>query len=152
MENSLYDMYAVREYAGIGEGGRIPDETTILNFRHLLERHGLGREVFKAINHELMEKGRMIRKGIVVDATFIETASLKKNRKGRRDPEMSSGRKGNRWHFGMRLHAGVDAENGLVHSLAFTGANEHDMTQVSKLLYGEEKAIHGDAGYIGTRE
>ena len=149
MEDKLYDMYAVREYAGIGEEDRIPDETTILNFRHLLERHGLGKEMFNTINHQLRDKGLMVREGTIVDATFIEAPSSTKNKDGKRDPEMKSGKKGETWHFGMKMHAGVDADSGLVHSLEFTGANEHDITQASKLLHGEETAVHGDAGYVG---
>ena len=149
MEDTLYDMYAVREYAGIGEEDRIPDETTILNFRHLLERHGLGREMFSAINHQLRERGLMVREGTIVDATFIEAPSSTKNKEGSRDPEMKSGKKGSTWHFGMKMHAGVDAVSGLVHSLAFTGANEHDITQAEKLLHGEEEKVYGDAGYTG---
>ncbi|MBO4790471.1 MAG: IS5 family transposase [Oxalobacter sp.] len=152
MEDKLYDTYAVREYAGIGEEDRIPDETTILNFRHLLERHNLGKEMLNTINRQLRDKGLMVREGTIVDATFIEAPSSTKNKDGKRDPEMSSGKKGNTWHYGMKVHAGVDAENGLVHSLEFTGANEHDITQASKLLHGEESAVHGDAGYIGLEK
>ena len=152
MEDKLYDTYAVREYAGIGEEDRIPDETTILNFRHLLERYNLGKEMLNTINRQLREKGLIVREGTIVDATFIEAPSSTKNKDGKRDPEMSSGKKGNTWHYGMKVHAGVDAENGLVHSLEFTGANEHDITQASKLLHGEEEAVFGDAGYIGLEK
>lgn len=148
MEDALYDMYVIREYAGIEED-RIPDETTILNFRHLLEHHDLGKKLFRTINKQLMEKGLMMREGTIVDATFMEATSSTKNKDGKRDSEMSSGKKGNTWHFGMKMHTGVDAENGLVHSLELTGANENDITQASKLLHGKEESIHGDAGYIG---
>lgn len=149
MEDLLYELIPVRKFAGIAEDGAVPDETTILHFRHMLEKHGLGKKALDVVNQRIRSQGLMVREGTIVDATFIEAPSSTKNKEGKRDPEMKSGKKGDTWHFGMKMHAGVDADSGLVHSLEFTGANEHDITQVSKLLHGEETAVHGDAGYVG---
>lgn len=128
---------------------RIPDETTILNFRHLLERHGLGRKLFRGINRHLQENGLLLREGSIIDATIVAAPTSTKNREGERDPQMHQVKKGNEWHFGMKTHIGVDDALGLIHSVATTPANEHDITVADKLLHGEEQRVWGDAGYVG---
>ena len=117
-EETLYDSEAMRRFAGIELGDdRIPDETTILNFRHLLERHGLTEAIFAEVNGHLADKGITLRSGTLVDATIIDAPSSTKNKAGARDPEMSSTKKGNDWYFGMKAHIGVDADSGVTHSL-----------------------------------
>lgn len=126
-EESLYDSEAMRRFAGIELGDdRIPDETTILNFRHLLEKHKLTEKLFGEVNAYLADKGVTLRSGTLVDATIIDAASSTKNKAKARDPEMSSTKKGNDWYFGMKAHVGVDAASGIVHSLETTTAKAHD--------------------------
>ena len=151
MEEALYEIASMRRFAGFSLGsGSIPDETTILNFRHLLETHALTEKLFALINQYLLSKGLRLSKGTIVDATIIEAPSSTKNATGTRDPEMHQTKKGNNWHFGMKAHIGVDAETGLVHSLQTTSANVHDLTPVEELLTGEENTIFADAGYRGA--
>jgi len=142
----------LRRFAGLRLSERIPDETTILNFRHLLEAHGLGASLFKGINAHLAEQGYLLRQGTIVDATLISAPSSTKNHERKRDPEMHQTKKGNQWHFGMKLHIGVDADTGLVHSAVGTSANEHDITKADDLLHGGENRVHGDAGYAGIHK
>lgn len=149
MEDALYEIESLRRFSGLRLSERIPDETTILNFRHLLEAHGLGQTLFDEINTHLSEKGYLLRQGTIVDATLIEAPTSTKNKEKQRDPEMQQTKKGNQWYFGMKLHIGVDADSGLVHSAVATSANEHDITQADKLLHGKEQRVHGDAGYLG---
>ena len=125
----------------------VPDETTILNFRHLLEKNDLQEMIFKAINQHLEDKGLLMKRGTLVDATIIAAPSSTKNSSGKRDPEMSSTRKGSQYYFGMKAHIGVDGDSGLVHSLVGTKAKCHDSTQRERLLHGEEQVIGGDKGY-----
>ncbi len=148
MEDTLYEVESMRNFAGL-HLDRIPDETTILNFRHLLERHGLGKKLFREINKHLEEQGLMLREGTIVDATIIAAPSSIKNEKGERDPEMHQVKKGNEWHFGMKMHIGVDDALGLIHSVETTAANAADITLAGKLLHGDEKVVWGDAGYQG---
>jgi len=148
LEDALYEVESMRRFAGL-RLDRIPDETTILNFRHLLERHGLGKKLFKEINTHLKEQGLMLREGTIVDATIIAAPSSTKNQAGERDAEMHQVRKGNEWHFGMKMHVGVDESLGLIHSLEATPANTADITVADKLLHGDEKSVWGDAGYRG---
>jgi IS5 family transposase len=151
MEEALYEMASMGRFAGFSLGsGSIPDETTIPNFRHLLETHGITEKLFALINRYLVSKGLRLSKGMIVDATIIEAPSSTKNTTGTRDPEMHQTKKGNNWHFGMKAHIGVDAETGLVHSLQTTSANVHDLTPVEELLTGEENTIFADAGYRGA--
>ena len=151
MEEALYEIASMRRFAGFSlGGGSIPDETTILNFRHLLETHGITEKIFALINQYLLSKGLRLSKGTIVDTTIIEAPSSTKNATGTRDPEMHQTKKGNNWHFGMKAHIGVDAETGLVHSLQTTSANVHDLTPVEELLTGEETTIFADAGYRGA--
>ena len=150
-EDMLYEVESVRRLTGISLS-KVPDETTILNFRHLLERHGLGQVLFESIKEHLAEEGLMLKEGTIVDASIMEAPASTKNRKRERDPEMKQTRKGKQWHFGMKLHVGVDAQSGLVHSLATTPANVHDLTASEELLHGEEVRVWGDGGYRGMEK
>ena len=152
MEDLLYEAESVRRFAGLRLSEPIPDESTILHFRHLLERHQLGQGLFAEIKDHLEEQGVRLREGTIVDATIIEAPSSTKNRTGQRDPEMRQTKKGNQYHFGMKLHTGVDAQTGLVHSFSTTSANVHDVTEAHRLLHGGEQQVWGDAGYIGVQK
>jgi IS5 family transposase len=150
-EETLYDSEAMRRFAGIELGDdRIPDETTILNFRHLLERHGLTEAIFAEVNGYLAEKGVTLRSGTLVDATIIDAPSSTKNKAGARDPEMSSTKKGNDWYFGMKAHIGVDADSGVTHSLATSTAKLHDSQVWDELLHGDETSVWADKGYVSA--
>ncbi len=149
MEEALYDSFSMRQFARLG-GGRVPDETTILNFRHLLEKHGIAEEALEAVNLLLQDQGIQVRKGTIVDATIIDAPSSTKNASGTRDPEMHQTKKGGTYFFGMKAHIGVDLHSGLVHTVVGTAANEHDVTQAAALLHGEETLAFGDAGYQGV--
>ena len=152
MEDLLYEAESARRFCGLTLREPIPDESTILHFRHLLERHDLGTELFGTINAHLARRGLRLREGTIVDATLIEAPTSTKNRTGERDPEMHQTKKGNAWHFGMKLHIGVDAATGLVHSLATTAANVNDVTVAHRLLHGGETQAWGDAGYRGVEK
>jgi len=153
MEEALHDVPLYREFAGLeGPMRRLPDESTILRFRHLLEAHGLAAQMLATVNAVLQERGLMLRSGTVVDATLISAPSSTKNRTGERDPEMRQTKKGNNWYFGMKAHIGADAESGLVHTVVGTPANTGDVTQAEALLHGEEEAAFGDAGYQGAHK
>jgi IS5 family transposase len=151
MEEALHDVPLYREFAGLeGPMRRLPDESTILRFRHLLEKHELAGALLNAVNQVLQGHGLMLKIGTVVDATLISAPSSTKNRSGERDPEMHQTKKGNQWHFGMKAHIGADAESGLVHTVVGTAANANDVTQAQALLHGGEAAAFGDAGYQGA--
>jgi IS5 family transposase len=153
MEEALHDMPVFRDFAKLSEGGaRLPDETTILRFRHLLEKHDLATDMLRVVNDILQAKGLMMKKGTVVDATLIAAPSSTKNAEGERDPQMKQTRKGNQWYFGMKAHIGVDAHSGLVHSVVGTAANVNDVTQAGALLHGQEEDAYGDAGYQGAHK
>ncbi|EAX9821125.1 IS5 family transposase [Escherichia coli] len=130
MEDALYEIASMRLFARLSLDSALPDRTTIMNFRHLLEQHQLARQLFKTINRWLAEAGVMMTQGTLVDATIIEAPSSTKNKEQQRDPEMHQTKKGNQWHFGMKAHIGVDAKSGLTHSLVTTAANEHDLNQL----------------------
>lgn len=150
-EESLYDSEAMRRFAGIELGDdRIPDETTILNFRHLLEKHQLTEKLFAEVNAYLADKGVTLRSGTLVDATIIDAPSSTKNKAKARDPEMSSTKKGNDWYFGMKAHVGVDADSGIVHSLETTTAKTHDSQIWDELLHGKETSVWADKGYVNA--
>ena len=149
MEEALYETTILRQFAGLSLE-RIPDETTILNFRRLLEKHELAAGILAVINGYLGDRGLFLRQGTIVDATLINAPSSTKNKDGKRDPEMHQTKKGNQYYFGMKAHIGVDDASGLVHSVVGTAANVADITQVDKLLHGEEKRVGGDAGYTGV--
>jgi len=153
MEEALHDTPLFREFAKIDQGmTRLPDETTILRFRHLLERHDLAPDMLRLVNDILGAKGLLLRTGTVVDATLIAAPSSTKNADGQRDPEMKQTKKGNNWYFGMKAHIGVDAHSGLVHTVAGTAANVNDLNMAGALLHGEEQAAFGDAGYQGVHK
>ena len=152
MEDLLYEAESARRFAGLRLTEALPDESTILHFRHLLERHQLGQGLFAEIRDHLEEQGVRLREGTIVDATIIEAPSSTKNRTGERDPEMRQAKKGNQYHFGMKLHIGVDARTGVAHSLSATPANVHDVTQAHRLLHGGERQVWGDAGYTGVQK
>ncbi len=152
MEDLLYEAESVRRFAGLRLSEALPDETTILNFRHLLESHELGQGLFEEINRHLEAQGLRLREGTIVDASIIEAPSSTKNRGGARDPEMHQAKKGNEWHFGMKLHIGVDADTGLAHSMTTTAANVNDVTEAHRLLHGNEAQAWGDAGYQGVQK
>ena len=150
MEESLHDVPLFREFASLGWDSRIPDESTILRFRHLLEKHKLAEQILAVINDLLRDKGLLLKAGTVVDATLISAASSTKNKAGERDPEMKQSKKGNQWYFGMKAHVGVDAESGLVHTVRGTAGSVNDVVEANSLLHGEETDAFGDAGYRGV--
>jgi len=150
MEEALYEIASIRSFARLSLNEPIPDETTILNFRHLLEENDLAEDIFKAINALLARKGLLLKQGSIVDATIIAAPSSTKNAEGERDPEMHQTKKGNQWFFGMKAHIGVDADSGLVHTVTTTAANEADVEQVADLLHGKEEQVWADSGYRGA--
>src|SRR6187455_1457730 len=153
MEEALYEIAPVRQFAGVSlTRGTVPDETTILNFRHLLERHALAAKIFEVVNAYLGERNLLLKRGTIVDATIIHAPSSTKNADGERDPEMHQTKKGNQWYFGMKAHIGVDADSSLVHSVIGTPANVADVTKAHELLHGGETVAFGDAGYIGVEQ
>ncbi|MBO6690048.1 MAG: IS5 family transposase [Henriciella sp.] len=150
-EEALYDSDAMRRFAGIELGDdRIPDETTILNFRHLLEQHALTEAIFAEVNAHLAERGVTLRSGTLVDATIIDAPSSTKNKAGKRDPEMTSTKKGNDWYFGMKAHVGVDADSGVVHSLETSTAKLHDSQVWDEVLHGDETSVWADKAYVSA--
>ena len=150
MEDMLYEVEPVRRFAGL-KLEALPDETTILKFRHLLEKHGLEEKPMATINASLAARGLTLREG-TVDASIVAAPTSTKNRAGARDPEMHQTKKGNQRHFGMKMHVGSDAETGVAHSLATTAANESDVAHAHRLLHGKEKRAWGDAGYQGVEK
>ncbi|MCQ4254686.1 IS5 family transposase [Pseudomonas stutzeri] len=151
MEEALSETTILRQFAGLSLE-RIPDETTILNFRRLLEKHELAAGILGVINGYLGDRGLSLRQGTIVDATLIHAPSSTKNKEGKRDPEMHQTKKGNQYYFGAKAHIGVDVESGLVHHVHVTAANVADVTQVDKLLHGEENMVAADAGYTGVEK
>lgn len=151
MEEALHDIPALREFARLDAGNDlIPDESSILRFRHRLEQHGLADRLLAEVNALLSERGLLLRQGTIVDATLINAPSSTKNQDRERDPEMHQTKKGNQWFFGMKAHIGVDAESGLTHTVVTTAANVNDVTQAHACLHGEEVDVFGDAGYQGV--
>jgi transposase, IS5 family len=152
-EEALYDSRAMRQFVGIDLGREpVPDETTICKFRHLMERHNLGDELFRLVNVYLEENGLKVSRGTIVDATIINAPSSTKNKDKERDPEMHQTKKGNQWYFGMKAHIGVDSQSKLIHSVAATPANTHDSQLLEDLLHGEETRVWGDSAYAGQGE
>ena len=151
MEEALYEIASLRNFAGLKLSESIPDETTILNFRHLLEEYDLAEDILKQVNAHLSRKGLLLKKGSIVDATIIPVPSSTKNAEGERDPEMHQTSKGKQWYFGMKAHIGVDADSGLVHTVTATAANEADVKQVADLLHGKEQNVWADSGYRGAQ-
>ena len=153
MEEALHDVPLFREFAGLGGwDDRLPDESTILRFRHMLEKHQLAERILATINVLLSARGLMLRSGTVVDATLISAPSSTKNASGERDPEMKQSRKGQQWYFGMKAHIGVDADSGLVHTVRGTAGSDSDVVQANALLHGEEIDAFADAGYQGAHK
>jgi len=153
LEDALYDSQALRDFVGVDLSREsVPDATTLLKFRHLLQHNDLTRALFEEINAHLAEKGLLMRAGTIVDATIIAAPSSTKNEGNTRDPEMHQTRKGKQWHFGMKAHIGVDAQSGLVHTVLGTAANVADITQAGALLHGDEADAFGDAGYQGVHK
>lgn len=147
-EEALYDSITMRQFAGVStDADVIPDETSILNFRRLLEKHQLTERLLSEINTHLCERGLLVGKGTIVDATIIDAPSSTKNAKKKRDPQMHQTRKGKQWYFGMKVHTGVDTESGLVHTVVGTAANVADINVLGELLHGNEESLHGDSAY-----
>lgn len=153
MEEALHDMPLFRDFAGLGGwDDRLPDESTILRFRHVLEKHKLAERILATVNLLLGAKGLMLRSGTVVDATLISAPSSTKNASGERDPEMHQSKKGQQWFFGMKAHIGVDADSGLVHTVRGTSGNINDVVEANSLLHGQETDVFADAGYQGAHK
>jgi len=153
VEEALYDSAAMRAFVGIDLGREpAPDETTVCKFRHLLEHHGLGRQLFEQVGRYLQAKGLKVSSGTIVDATIISAPSSTKNQSGERDPEMRQTKKGNQWYFGMKAHVGVDSKLKLIHSVVATPANVHDSQALPQLLHGNETRVWGDSAYVGQTE
>jgi IS5 family transposase len=147
-EEALYDSITMRQFAGvITDADVIPDETSILNFRRLLEKHHLTERLLSEINAHLCERGLLVGKGTIVDATIIDAPSSTKNAKRKRDPQMHQTRKGKQWYFGMKVHTGTDTDSGLVHTVVATAANVADINVLGELLHGNEESLHGDSAY-----
>jgi transposase, IS5 family len=152
MEEAFFDTPLYREFAQLEEFGRLPDETTILRFRHRLEKHKLAEQILKTVNQLLTERGLLLKAGTAVDATLIAAPTSTKNKDKKRDPEMHSSKKGNQWYFGMKAHIGVDADSGLVHTVRGTSGHVSDIAEANSLLHGEENVAFGDAGYQGVEK
>lgn len=151
IEDSIYDSYAMRTFMHIDfNEQQVPDATTLLKFRHLLEKNKIGEKIFADVNKRLDEAGLIMHGGTVVDASLIAAPKSTKNQSGKRDPEMHQTKKGNEWYFGMKVHAGVDAATGYVHTLTGTSANVHDVSEISKLIRKEDHVVYGDSGYLGA--
>lgn len=151
MEDALYDSMALRQFVGLESFTEaVPDESTILKFRHLLEKHGLTEKMFNDVNLKLEQHGLLVRSGTIVDATLIAAPPSTKNKAHERDPEMHQTKKGNQWYFGMKVHVGTDTKRGLVHSLVTTAANVHDSQMMDDLLHGEEEVVYGDSAYASA--
>jgi len=152
MEDALYEITSMRLFTGLSLEGPIPDHTTIMNFRHLLERHNLARQMFEEIDQWLIDAGVVLKEGTLIDVTIIEAPSSTKNKAKARDPEMHQTKKGNQWYFGLKAHIGVDARTGLTHSFTTTAANEHDLNQAEHILHGDETYVFADSGYRGAEK
>ena len=153
LEDTIYDSQAMRTFAGIDLSVEaVPDATTLLNFRHLLEAHHLTERLFEEVGALLEERKLLMREGTIVDATIIAAPPSTKNARRERDPEMHQTKKGNQWYFGMKAHIGVDAKSGLVHRVSGTAANVADIAQTPALLHGQEKEVSADAGYLGVEK
>ena len=150
MEEAFFDVPLYREFARLDEFVRLPDESTILRFRHWLEKHKLADAILATVNDLLSSQGLLLKEGSAVDATLIAAPSSTKNKDGKRDPEMHSSKKGNQWHFGMKAHIAVDADSGLVHTVRGTAGHVADVTEGNSLLHGQETVVFADAGYQGA--
>ena len=152
-EDALYDIPAFRDFCRIDLGReRVPDATTLLNFRHLLEQHQLGAALFAKVGELLLANGMKLSGGTIVDATLIAAPPSTKNQEQSRDPEMHQSKKGNQWYFGMKVHIGMDSQSGLIHSASVTAGNVHDSQELPNLLRGEETRLYGDSAYRGEKQ
>ena len=152
MEEAFFDTPLYREFAQLDEFGRLPDESTILRFRHRLEKHKLAEQILSVVNALLIQRGLLLKAGTVVDATLIAAPPSTKNKDKARDPDMHSSKKGNQWYFGMKAHIGADAESGLVHTVRGTAGHVSDVAEGNTLLHGQETVAFGDAGYQGIEK
>lgn len=152
MEEAFFDTPLYREFAQLEEFGRLPDESTILRFRHRLEKHKLAEQILATVNDILIERGLLLKAGTVIDATLIAAPPSTKNKDKARDPDMHSSKKGNQWYFGMKAHIGADADSGLVHTVRCTSGHVSDIAEANTLLHGEESVAFGDAGYQGVEK
>jgi IS5 family transposase len=150
--NEVIDSRAFSAFCCVNSPDEVPDGDTIGRFRNLLMEHDLQKKIFDAVLNLIAERGLILKKGTIVDSTFIEAPSSTKNQKKERDPEAHSSKKGNTSHFGYKAHIGVDRESGLVHHVVTTAANEHDVTVVNQLMHGDEDTLGGDSGYIGAEK
>ena len=150
MEEAFFDVPLYRKFAQLDANGRMPDESTVLRFRHRLKKHELADALLATVNELLSSQGLLLRQGSVVDATLIAAPSSTKNKKGKRDPEMHLSKKGNQWHFGMKAYIGVDADSGLMHTARGTAGHVADVTEGNSLLHGEETVVFADVGYQGA--
>ena len=148
----VIDSRAFSDFCGVESSNQVPDGDTLGRFRNILMRNGIQQELFAQVVELLMQRGLILKRGTIVDSTFIEAPSSTKNEKKERDPEAHSAKKGNVWHFGYKAHIGVDKESGLVHTVKVTAANEHDVTVTSELLTGDEEEVYGDSGYLGAEK
>ena len=148
----VIDSRAFSDFCGVESSNQVPDGDTLGRFRNILIRNGIQQELFAQAVELLMQRGLILKRGTIVDSTFIEAPSSTKNEKKERDPEAHSAKKGNVWHFGYKAHMGVDKESGLVHTVKVTAANEHDGTMTSELLTGDEEEVYGDSGYLGAEK
>jgi len=152
-EDALYDIAAFRDFCRIDLGReRVPDATTLLNFRHLLEHHQIGAALFAKVGELLLANGMKLSGGTIVDATLIAAPPSTKNLEQSRDPEMHQSKKGNQWYFGMKLHVGADSQSGLIHSASVTAGNVHDSQELHNLLHGKETRLYGDSAYRGEKQ
>ena len=150
VEEAIYDSYAFRKFMGINFAEeQAPDATTLLHFRHIIEENGIGEKLFNGLKMAFDDAGVIYHGGTIVDATLISAPSSTKNKKKERDPEMHQTKKGNQWYFGMKMHIGVDAGSGMVHSLEATSANVHDVDVAPKLIREDDDVVYGDSGYLG---
>jgi len=148
-EEALYDMESMRDFAGLElVVDAIPDETTILNFRRLIEKHELSLKLFEEINSYLVDKGIKVSQGSMIDATIVQAPSSTKNKEKKRDPEMHSTKKNNQHYFGMKIHIGTDVNSNVIHTATVTAANTADITEMPNLLRPDDKVVFGDAGYV----
>ena len=152
MQEAFFDVPLYRQFAQLDAHGRLPDESTILRFRHRLEEHKLAEQILTTVNELLTSKGLLLKVGTAVDATLIAAPTSTKNADKARDPEMHSSKKGNQWYFGMKAHIGVDADSGLVHTVRATAGHVHDIVEANSLLHGQESVVFADAGYQGIEK
>ena len=153
IEDAIYDSYSMKQFLRIDfRKQQVPDATTLLRFRHLLEKHDVGKRIFDDVAARLAMAGLMMQGGTIVDATIVQAPSSTKNKDGARDPEMHQTKKGNQWYHGMKIHSGVDAGSGYVHTITGTAANVHDICEAHKLLREEDHVMYGDSGYIGIEK